>query len=124
MLNKQYSVEATARRQLERPEIAFAIRVLQDKKRLPELPPATREEAATRAQTLINLAIGAGNLTAANVASRYQSDLLQFLDKSVTINIKHDVKTMTTAELEAFMAKALVVDAEFTEVPAIEQVLE
>ncbi len=31
---------------------------------------------------------------------------------------------MTTAELEEFMAKALVVEGEFTEVPAIEQVLE
>lgn len=120
ILDRQYPVEATAKRQLSRPEIAFAIEVAQRHNKGPSKPPATREEAAARAQTLINKSLDTNDVKGAVVASRFQAELQGYLDKNISVTVHHDVSLLTNAKLEAIAAGA-VIDAEFEEVGASEE---
>lgn len=124
LLEKNLPVALQAQRQLERPEIALAIRASQYSKNEPIRPaPKDRDDAAARAQYLIDKMIDGADLKGAVVASRYQSELQGHLDKNVTITHKHDVKLLSDAELEK-IASGAIVDAEFIEVPPIESVLD
>ncbi len=123
LLDKQFPVALTAEKTLARPEIAFAIRVVQQGKTYSDKIPETREEAAARAQILINMGLETRNVPAATAASRYQSELLGLLDKTVNVNLKHDIRTFSTAELEKIVARGIV-DVEFEEVVDGSKVLE
>ncbi len=101
---------------LAKPEIQAAIKAV----RAVYKPRATQEVSVDTIsmdmETIYQEAKDARQFTEAIAAKKLQAEIRGLISKTLNVNVKHSVSTMSDAELEA-LARRKAIEGEFTEVP-------
>lgn len=101
---------------LAKPEIQAAVKVLRSVYK----PKATQEVSVDTIsmdmETIYQEAKDARQFTAAIAAKKLQAEIRGLISKTLNVNVKHSVSTMTDAELES-LARRKIIEGEFSEVP-------
>lgn len=119
----QWLPHQVAERLLGRPEIQAAIRAARSFYKPPETKEVSADTVSMDMETVFQEAMGARQFTAAIAAKKLQAELHLLLLKTINVNVRHTVGTMSDADLEA-IAKRSVIDADFQEVAGLPAVVD
>lgn len=112
-----YSMDIVARRTLERPEIAAAVKALERIERASLPVEITRESLVADMQQVYEKCISIGDHKSAISAKKLQATLCGLLDQKITVTHRH-LNEMTDADLMRIASKGkTVTDADYEEIP-------
>lgn len=105
IMSPMYPIDYIAKLMMERPEIQAALGALKLIKKNSVMPEITRDSIVADMQSVYEKAMLLGDPKAAIASKRLQSELLKFLDQSITITHKTDASQLTDEELMRIASK-------------------
>jgi hypothetical protein len=100
---------------LENPAMQAAIKAVRAVHKPRDMAEVSFDTIMMDTEVLFQEAKDARQFTAALGVKKLQAELIGLLNKTIDLNVRHSISTMTDAELEA-LARKKVIDGEFTDV--------